>query len=126
MKLGAMASEQQIEINATAMPQKPFDNNRQDRLKVIEKLGLQKCSAQKLQLQDALRIRPALLQLSLKKNSIKTLHQLPYLMLHRIISYDCNCRTDFMAEMESSDLSLAGDTKDDGDSEYYGDADDKD
>ena len=85
---------------------------------LLKKLGLNHCDSKKLQLQDALCIRPQILELSLKGNRIADPSQLPYLVLHKLMSYDSHCRSDLLAEIKSkseSFHSLASDFGDCGD-----------
>ena len=88
---------------------------------LLKKLGLSHCDSKKLQLQDALCIRPQILELSLKENPIADPSQLPYLVLHKLVSYDSHCRSDLLAEIKSKSVSLHSPDGDFGD---CGDPDD--
>ena len=55
---------------------------------LLDKLGLVNCYPKKLGLNDALCINEEILKLSLSGNSPTDLKQLPYLILHKIMSYD--------------------------------------
>ena len=89
---------------------------------LLKKLGLSHCDSKKLQLQDALCIRPQILELSLKENPIVDPSQLPYLVLHKLVSYDSHCRSDLLAEIKSKSVSLHSPDGDFGD---CGDPDDE-
>ena len=54
----------------------------------------------KLKLRDALCIRPEPLELSLNVKPISDLKQLPNIILHKMMSYDCFCRTGLMSTMQ--------------------------
>ena len=89
---------------------------------LLKKLGLHHCDSKKLQLQDALCIRPLILELSLKENPIADPSQLPYLVLHKLMSYDSHCRSDLLAEITCKSVSLHSPDIDFGD---CGDPDDE-
>ena len=64
---------------------------------LIEKLELIKYYPKGLQMQDALCIRPEPLKLSLGEAHPTDPKQLPYLILHKLMSYDSLCRSDLMS-----------------------------
>ena len=75
---------------------------------LFKQLDLCKHYPGKLGVQDALRIRQMPIQLSLQKGQYSPEpSQLPYLILHKIMSYDCLSRSDLMPNIksESSDES---------------------
>ena len=78
-----------------------FDTNPAART-MFEALDLWKHYPGKLGLQDALCIRQEPIQLSLKKCYPTNLKQLPYLILHKIMSYDHHCRSDLMSHQTDS------------------------
>ena len=87
---------------------------------VMVKLGLEKFSSKRLQFQDALRIRSTLLKPYFKISLIDNLSQLPFMVLHRLLSYDSSCRADFLTALTSS--SCFNDCNEDyGDAEYEDD-----
>ena len=89
---------------------------------LLNKLGLSDCCSKKLQLQDALCIRPQILELSLKQTPITNPKLLPYLVLHKLVSYDSDCRSDLLSEAKSK---TASSHSHDSASEEYGDPDDE-
>ena len=67
---------------------------------LLEQLELCMYYPKKLKLRDALCIRPESLELSLNVKPISDLKQLPNLILHKMMSYDCFCRTELMSTMQ--------------------------
>ena len=63
---------------------------------LFEKLGLCKHYPKGLQIQDALCIRQESLKLSLSETHPTDPKQLPFLILHKLMSYDSQCRSDLM------------------------------
>ena len=63
---------------------------------LLEKLGLCKYYPKGLQMQDALCIRPEPLRLSLSETHPTDPKQLPYLVLHKLMSFDSLCRSNLM------------------------------
>ena len=86
---------------------------------LLNKLGL---SSKKLQLQDALCIRPQILELSLKQTPITDPKLLPHLVLHKLVSYDSDCRSVLLAEAKTKSVSSHSH---DSASDEYGDPDDE-
>ena len=73
---------------------------------VLEQLGLCKYYQKKLKIQDALSIRPESLELSLQLKDITDLKQLPLLVLHKLMSYDCLCRADLFSLAQKNKKSV--------------------
>ena len=63
---------------------------------LLEKLGLCKHYPKGLRMKDALCIRPESLKLSLSETHPTDPKQLPYLILHKLMSYDSLCRSDLL------------------------------
>ena len=63
---------------------------------LFQKIGLDSFYAKKLQLKDALCIRRNPLKFSLDGTPPTDPKQLPYLVLHKLMTYDINCRSDLM------------------------------
>ena len=72
-----------------------FENNPQA-YAIFERLGLQECYTKPLQLQDALCVTTEPLEFSLGIKQLSDSKKLPYLVLHKIMSYDSLCRSDLM------------------------------
>ena len=91
----------------------------QDALALLERLGLTKYYEKRLQLQDALCIRPQQLRFSLGKEKITDPQHLPFLVLHKLMAYDSLCRSDLMpvVEKEDSEREHSGDETDSNSSE---------
>ncbi len=60
----------------------------------LKRIGLLQYFPKKLSLQNALHIRKTILDLSLNGTSPKTLQEVPFLLLHKLMSYDPKCLTD--------------------------------
>ena len=88
----------------------------------LNKLGLSDCCLKKLQLQDALCIRPQIVGLSLKQTPITDPKLLPYLVLHKLLSYDSDCRSDLLAVAKTKSVSSHCHDRA---SDEYGDSDDE-
>jgi hypothetical protein len=74
--------------------------------KLFERMGLCDYYCNKLQLQDALCISP---KVSLNEhiqgeNTPINLEKLPFLILHKIMAYDCSCRSDLMFQIDNSEM----------------------
>jgi len=92
---------------------------------VLEQLGLCRHYPKKLKVEDALCIRPESLELSLNLKDMTDIKQLPYLILHKLMSYDCLCRTDLisLAQKNKRNLNIDSDSDeftDSSDSEHDG------
>lgn len=100
----------------------PFENNPHAH-DLFQKLGLCDRYYSKFKLQDALCIRPEILQLSQGERLPKDLKQLPLLVLHKIMAYDIFCRTVLMPQQDGSNVesddSSGGETSDETDNEEY-------
>lgn len=83
---------------------------------LFKRLGLCDMYLTKLQVQDALCIRQESLRLSLKKGLPTDLKQLPFLILHKIMSYDCLCRSDLMPQEHQSQSNDSSDDETDDES----------
>ena len=68
---------------------------------LLERLGLKKYFPKKLGLQDALCISEESLKLSLSGNPPSNLLQLPFLVLHRLMSYDPDCMSDLVTKFHN-------------------------
>ena len=84
----------------------------------LHNLGLNMHYSKKICLKDAVCIRSDILDLSVKEESCKELSQLPFLVLHKIMSYDSKCLSDLLspASIEkrgSSDMTSSADTLED-------------
>ena len=64
---------------------------------IFKKLGLYERYNKPLQLQDALRVTTEPLDFSLSEKELSDPKKLPYLVLHKIMSYDSLCRSDLMS-----------------------------
>ncbi len=60
----------------------------------FKRIGLLQYFPKKLSLQNALHIKKTILDLSLNGTSPKTLQEVPFLLLHKLMSYDPKCLTD--------------------------------
>ena len=74
-----------------------------DALTLLDKLGLTKYYPKRLQRMDALRIKLEPLKLSLGLESLTDPKQLPFLVLHKLMSYDSRCRLDLMPNLSEDD-----------------------
>ncbi len=113
----------QLSISSTATPQIPCISKHPDYVSghaVLVKLGLDKYSTKRLQIQDALHIRSTPLKPHFKMSLVENLSQLPYMVLHKLLSYDSSCRADFMTASSSC---FDDDIEDYGDAEYDNDED---
>ena len=70
---------------------------------LFKKLDLCKYYPVKLQLKDALCIRPGPLELSLNKDRPSSPKELPYLVLHKLMAYDHRCRSNLMTDGEDDE-----------------------
>ena len=77
------------------------------------KLDLYKHYPMKLQLKDALCIRSGPLELSLNKTHPNSPKELPYLVLHKLMAYDHQCRSDLMSHHIIADSDDEDDEDDD-------------
>jgi hypothetical protein len=88
----------------------PMLQNNPDAHALFLSLGLKEHYHKKLTLQDAICIRPEPLEMSLKMSSPTKPSQLPFLVLQKLMSFDCKCRSDLMkdgrnAKPKTSDVS---------------------
>lgn len=97
-----------------AQDQSLWLKNDPDAHDLFKKLGLCKYYPRKLLLQDALCIRPHILNLSLRQSDPKDENELPFLILHKLMSYDTMCRSDLMPR---GNISPPEDSDEDEDSE---------
>jgi hypothetical protein len=77
--------------------------------KLFERLGLCDYYCNKLQLQKALCISPKVLRQSLNEhiqgaNAPIDLEKLPFLILHKIMAYDCSCRSDLTLQIDNTEM----------------------
>ena len=77
---------------------------------LIHLLGLNNCYNNKIQLKEAIAINSDLAILSNSKGC-SNLHELPFLVLYKLMSYDVKCRSNLMSPV----VLLDGDNDDDGD-----------
>ncbi len=71
----------------------------------LERIGLLQYYPKTLSLQDALHIRKTILDLSLSGTYPKTLQEVPFLLLHKLMSYDPKCLTDLrQTDIKEKDL----------------------
>ena len=92
---------------------------------LLEYLGLMSCYNKKLNLQDALCIRPEIIQLSVQQDHCVNPKQLPYLILHKLMSYDSDCRSDLLQNLKQECRTQQTDSSD-SDIDDYIDSDDED
>jgi hypothetical protein len=76
----------------------PMLQNNPDAHALFSSLGLTEHYHHKLRLQDAICIRPEPLKMSLKMSNPTKPSQLPFLVLQKLMSFDCNCRSDLMKD----------------------------
>ena len=84
----------------------------------LHNLGLSMHYSKKICLTDAVCIRSDILDLSVKGESCKELSQLPFLVLHKVMSYDSKCLSDLLSpasieKSSSSDMTSSADTLED-------------
>ena len=89
--------------------------------KLFEDLGISELYPKGMQLKHALCIRPESLKLSLNEANPTDPKQLPYLVLHKIMSYDYLCRSDLLKLQKDGEN---GSRSDDSESDDYEDSDD--
>ena len=92
---------------------------------LLEYLGLMSYYNKKLNLQDALCIRPEIIQLSIQQHHCLNPKQLPYLILHKLMSYDSDCRSDLLQNLKQECRTQQTDSSD-SDNDDYIDSDDED
>ena len=79
----------------------------------------------KIELKDALCIRPDIIRISINNESYPELKQLPFLVLHKLMSYDKRCRSDLLSPVSRKYRSSSiHHSSDDDDSESKDDEDD--
>ena len=108
---------QQIDISCQKAD--PLLDINSEGVALLEYLGLMSCYSKKLNLQDALCIRPEIIQLSVQEHHCINPNQLPYLILHKLMSYDSHCRSDLLQNLKQVDSS-------DSDIDDYMDSDEDD
>ena len=92
---------------------------------LLKYLGLMSCYNKKLNLQDALCIKPDIIQLSVQQHHCVNPKQLPYLILHKLMSYDSDCRSDLLQNLKQECRTQQTDSND-SDIDDYIDSDDED
>ena len=93
---------------------------------LLQLLGLNKRYANKIQLKEAIGINSDLTKISLNGKGCSSLHELPFLVLYKLMSYDVKCRSNLMtpAVLFDSDNNDDGGDDDDGDNSDDDDSDD--
>jgi len=101
-----------------------FDNCNND---TLDLLGLNEFYTNKFQLQNALCIKSDIVRISVKGEGCPNLHDLPFFVLYKLMSYDVKCRSNLMFPVGKQTLppSQQHDSIDD-DVDYYNDSDDDD
>ena len=79
---------------------------------LFERLELCMYYPKKLHLSDALCIREESLMLSLNENPVNDPKQLPILIIHKLMSYDCLCRSDLMPIVHENEPDELADLED--------------
>ena len=79
---------------------------------MFERLELCMYYPKKLHLSDALCIREESLMLSLNENPVTDPKQLPLLIIHKLMSYDCLCRSDLMPIVHENEPDELADLED--------------
>ena len=91
--------------------------------KLLDDMGISEFYPKKMQLKHALCIRPESLKLSLNKAHPTDPKQLPYLVLHKLMSYDYLCRSDLLKSQDDDQNSTSSNESDTDD---YEDSDNDD
>ena len=94
---------QQQKLNSCKYKSKFMENV--DAHAVLHNLNLCKYYPKKMGLQEGLCIKQEPLKLSLKETPVTDTKQLPSIILHKIMSYDCECRSDLLSEDEGDESS---------------------
>ncbi len=68
---------------------------------LFEQLELCEYYPQKVKLNDALCFKQKPLELSLREISVTNPNQLPFLIIHKLMSYDCHCRSNLLPIVQS-------------------------
>ncbi len=71
-------------------------------------MGLDQYKTKKMTMQDALCIRPDVIQMSVGNSPMKSMTDLPLVLLHKVLSYDFKCRSNLMVEIANSTTSSTG------------------
>ena len=80
-----------------------------DSQNLLQLLGLNERYANKIQLKEAIGINSDLTKISLNGKGCSSLHELPFLVLYKLMSYDVKCRSNLMITV----VPLDGDNDDD-------------
>ena len=104
--VNSVSAIQQQKLNSCKCKSKFMENA--DAHAVLHNLNLCKYYPKKMGLQEGLRIKQEPLKLSLKETPVTDTKQLPSIILHKIMSYDCECRSDLLS-VDTGDESSEGD-----------------
>ena len=103
-------------------PQAPSDticNN-----KMLHLLGLNEYYTTKISLKEALGIQSNIIYISVEEKGCSNLHDLPFLVLYKLMSYDVNCQSILFSPIVKSDND-DNDNSSDNDSDYDDDEEEK-